>query len=747
MPVLPRNRFFRRGRRVKPRSMFIRGAERFFAVLFSCLPCVSHPDAVVSLQISQSDRMELDEGSVIEQRNSRGHSPNNTETDDSEIAILRSSDSLLDTISAASFPSDIESDSEDSDQDRPVTRCLGKAPEEIDESDIRGYAFYRQRKNKVLFAEGVPEDTFTNKRQSLNSRRCSTPFKRPIQQKHQNDDTMEIESLHEIEENRELEGNHRAGDETTTFSVQGQGFSASNVKTIHTPNNNLCCGNEEMDDSDIEELKEIEQCAESIADDIQTTTSTKNQVQHASGLGIAGSGGFEIAASPQKTSLLGPRSGKGRKKLTAQDNEEIDRVLLGDADGKSHGSYLAWAAPACKSEGEKKSQIKPKKTEKKSGKKAEEKEKAEEKSKSVLGNLPPLPDKKFGVQAAWGEVLDDEKEGESKEKRKKKRGLKKKSKKSKEKEEKESDGNNNQGILEITHSQKHIEQDVLEANETTKGTKRSKTLAEKVKRKKSESSIIQENENNADQTNDEKKQPDNIKNGDKKKKPKSKKSKKSTLGQKIDKILSEVLGDKKTNDNLQEDGNEKATTSKKKRPRFGRKNKVSIAPALSTTAEVQEEMSPEIGTCSNKEKEEIDFFDPRNRPTSKERPPCRGDPTKCGLFLVKQPITPPEIRRNEEFGHCVLYSDYLDKVHQRNLQNMTPAERRVAEEKERLRKREEEETKKELEEYYAKKDAEAKKRQQDAHWAAKAVRKIKGSSNECQNHRLILVQPINPDED
>ena len=336
-------------------------------------------------------------------------------------------------------------------------------------------------------------------------------------------------------------------------------------------------------------------------------------------------------------------------------------------------------------------------------------------------------------------------------KTKRKRALKRKSKKNKQKEEKESDCDNNREILENKQSQKHIAQDALEANETTKDTKRGKTFVKKLRGKASKSSTIQENGSDGYQTSDEKKQSDGIQNGDKKKKQKSKKSKKSTLGQKIDNVLSEVLGEKKRNEeekNVPEDGDSKeATTSKHKRSRFGRKNKVSVAPALATTAEAQEDVSPEIGTCSKNVNEDIDFFDPRNRPTSKERPPCRGDPTKCGLFLVKEPITPPEIRRNEEFGHCVLYSDYLAKIHQRKMQNMTYAERRVAEEKERLRKREEEETKRELEEYYAKKDAEAKKRQKDARWAAKSVRKVKRGSNECQNHRLILVQPINPDED
>ena len=758
MPVLPRNRAFRRSRRAKPRSMFIRGAERFFAVLFSYLPCISHPDAVVPLQISQSDRMESDEEPVLDQRNPRGHSPNVSESDDSEYAVIRSSDSLLETISGASFPdSDSGSDSEVysgsskdgilPDKDRPMTRCLGKAPEEIDASDIRGYAFYRKQKNKVLFAEGVPEDSFTKEHKS---RRCSTPFKRPIQQQQHNDDeTMEIESLHEIEGNKEHVDNHRAEDETQTLSVQGHGFSAPNAKMIHTPNNNLCCGNEEIDDSDIEELKEIDQCEQSTVDDTQTTASTKNQVQGGSGLAIADSGCFEMATSQRKTFLFGTRKGKGRKKLTAQQNEEIDRVLLGNADGNSQRKSLAWAAPPCNSEGKTESQGKTKKTGKKSKKKVEEKEKAGEKNKSVLGVLPPLPDKKFGVQMAWGEALDDEKEGGSKEKTKRKRGLKRKSKKNKDKEEKESDSDNNQGILETTQSQKQIAQNTLEENETTKGTKRGKTLVKKLRGKIGESSTVQENESDGYQTSDEKKQSEGIQNGDKKKKHKSKKSKKSTLGQKIDNILSEVLGEKKRNkeeENVQEDGESKKAT-KKKRSRFGRKNKVSVAPALATTTEVQEEVSPEIATCSKKVNEDIDFFDPRNRPTSKERPPCRGDPTKCGLFLVKEPITPPEIRRNEEFGHCVLYSDYLDKIHQRKLQNMTYAERRVAEEKERLRKREEEETKRELEEYYSKKDAEAKKRQKDSRWAAKTVRKVKRSSNECQNHRLILVQPINPDED
>ena len=434
MPVLPRNRAFRRSRRTKPRSMFIRGAQRFFAVLFSYLPCVSHPDAVVPLQISQSDRMESDEEPVLDQRNPRGHSPNDSESDDSEYAAFRCSDSLLETISGASFPdSDSGSDSEVypgrskdgmlPDKDRPMTRCLGKAPKEIDASDIRGYAFYRKQTNKVLFAEGVPEETFNKKRKSLNSRRCSTPFKRPIQQEQQSgDETMEIESLHEMEGNREHVDNDRAQDETQTLSAQGHGFSASNAKMIHTPNNNLCCGNEEMEDSDIEELKEIDQCEESTVDDTQTTTSTKNQVQGGSGLEVTNSGCFKLAASPRKTFLFGIRKGKGRQKLTAKQNQEIDRVLLGNADGNSQRKSLAWAAPPCNSEGKEESQGKAKKTGKTSKKKAAEKQNVEEKSKSVLGILPPLPNKKFGVQMAWGEALDDEKEGGSKEKNKKKEG-------------------------------------------------------------------------------------------------------------------------------------------------------------------------------------------------------------------------------------------------------------------------------------------------------------------------------------
>ena len=741
MSCLPRNKVFRRRhRRKKATSSFFRRIGRFFSALFSFLPCVTHPDVVQSWtnysDTEDEEGMHSDDEVIFNEKSYEIRRNGNP------IAkVIRRSDSLLETISEGDtpVPDDVDSDYGDEDsvfsagfQDtpRPETRVLGPAPEVIDCSDHRSYSFYGKEKTRFSTVDG---DIAENSGFETRAMRCATPFKVPMMQlsfSKMAEDTIisDVESLEEVR--------------IDTAPKEKEMEQPVMQDTANGQNRYLYCGTD--NDSDIEELQEITYPENNF-------TEPKPNEEPLLDLMVAGTACFTPINQPstppnvpQCSSLTVPQRPVRTQIMSAKANKEIDRILLGYNKDVDEGRCAVITGEVQSGEKKKKGK-KLKKT-----KKEKKKEKNEDKD-TILGPLPPLPTAKFGIQVGtWvgnentdkeikSKIKKEKKEKEKKEKKERKEQEKRAKKEKKEKKKKKKDlevhfENDSQMEEKLpTDSEQVIDMGLDEGekqemvrkyilsldayghgemwnedigfDEMQKGTKEEGNAADKKEEKKS------------------------------KKKDKKKKQKKKSVGQKIGEALSELLHDSYVGKQDADDVDKK----QKKKKKSGKKEK---KPDGYLEVEKFEGKENEGETTATAEIDD-DFFHPRHRPTSKERPPGRGNPHKGGLFLIDTPITPPEIVRNETVGHCCRYCDYLEKLHQRNLEMMTPHERQLADEEERRMKQEEIHCKRRLQAYCQEGEVNLIQKQQAVNRDAEIMNRSRKYQQRSETRRMIFVQPIN----
>eukprot|EP00795_Rhopilema_esculentum_P000328 gene328-9987_t len=717
MPVLPRNRFLcRNRRRSRPRSNILRRICRFFNTLFSCFPCVSSPDAVESWNSTD-----------IEELSSSEEGYEDSECENMVIRIVENDASRWDVYSddEDSIPGQVDSTSRFDVDRRPTggasnspvrskTRTLGPAPDKIDQESTGGQDVKKTPK--------------------ANSIRCQTPFKTPMVKlpsgKEQGDLVVnEIGSSEDIYDER--------FERTEQFSNPNRPLELNAGDPSNAgPDSSFFLDKMEPVESDIEELQEVQTCP-------QKGDEKEGDAQDL-GLLITGTTCFKTSASPLTNAPLLPPENKDQgKSLTKEDKQEIDKILLGAEDEKQ----LAWGE---EDEGKKK------KKQGKGTKKSKKKDKQDEIKDNVLGALPPIPDTTNGIQMAWGDSTVDQEESSKKKKKNKdkkkkgKKGKKKDKKHDKQKQEKcdeVMDITEKQGV-EIGAKEANVSQldesSALLKNEKRKGKKEVQAVPNQTDEPKA---TYDENINALfpNSTGEEEETKTKGKNGNKcdKKKKKSK-----GLGHKIGKMLSEVLRDDKSGDENDESNGAKQA---EKKSVLRKRNRVSVAPMIES---VQEDQREEAYGAEDNIQEEDDFFHPRHRPTSKERPPCRGDPTKGGLLLIDVPITPPEIKRNDHgVGHSCKLSDYMKKRRERELEMMTPSERRIAEEEDRNKRMQEEDAERRMEEDKRRREEDYQRRKREAHWATRALNKLRGNTQRNDNQeiketgRIIFVQPVNQSEE
>ena len=613
---------------------------------------------------------------------------------------------------------------------RPKTRTLGPAPDNIERESKGGRV---GKKSGVSLEKKEVRQVMTQK---TNSIRCQTPFKTPMVKllscKEQGDMVVnEIGSSEDVYDER-LE-------RTEQFSnpIQPIELNAGDPSNAGQ-DSSLFLEKIEPVESDIEELQEVQTCPQKVDE--------KEGDAQDLGLLITGTTCFKTSASPLINAPLLPSEKKDQgKSLTKEDKQEIDKILLGAEDEKQ----FAWGE---EDEG------KQKKRQGKGTEKSKKKDKQDETKDNVLGALPPIPDTTNGIQMAWGDSTVDQEE--SSRKKKKNKDKKKKGKKGKKKDRKHGKQiqENCDEVMDITEKQgleigdKGKEANVSQLDESSALLKNEKRKGRKevqeVPNKTDEPKATYDENINAlfpNSTGEEEETKTIGKNGNKSGK---KKKKSKGLGHKIGKMLSEVLRDDKSGDENDESNED---TQVKKKTVLRKRNKVSVAPMIES---VEEDQREEAYDAEENIQEEDDFFHPRHRPTSKERPPCRGDPTKGGLLLIDVPITPPEIKKNDHgVGHSCELSDYMKKRRERELEMMTPSERKIAEEEDRNKRMQEEDAERRMEEDKRRREADYQRRKREAHWATRALNKLRGNTHKNDSQeiketgRIIFVQPVNQSEE
>lgn len=723
MSCIPRSKALRRrNRRKRMTGSFFRRVGRFFAALFSCFPCVTHPDMVqswTSYSGSNNEPVDYKERScgVRSQR-------------ERVLRVIRRSDSLLETISERDtpVPDEVEFDYGDDDdsivngdfaeQIRTETRLLGPAPEITDGNNNGVNIFEGREKTKIVGKENVGSCR-QERGMAIQALRCATPFKVPIKQlsfSKMAEDTIisDVESLKEVRNEKAVEYNKMKRPE-----MQSGRDGKDNYKF---------CGAD--DDDDIEELQEIT-CTKN--DDKELQNDGDSEID----LTIQGVGCYSPQNQehtppnvPLGTSFLPPKRVLGSKCMSAKANKEIDRILLGNNrwfDGMNDGGNKI---------GDSKKTKKEKKSKKNEKRNKAEKNEAED---TILGPLPPIPTAKFGVQVGtWvgneeinkelkSKLRKDKKEREKKEKKEKKERAKK------EKKEKKKTKENS------TCETKGQKEEKLPSDQVIKMNAKNGPESYKIERVfnyiLNSNSYEQDNiENRACKLDAEKIGDHDMgkgTNNKKQKKSKNKEKKKKSMTGKIGEALSELMNEPK-------DVNKTSNSQKMK----GKKDKSKPSKMKTESITGDENNNGE----NHQAQMDDDFFHPRHRPTSKERPPGRGNPYKGGLFLIETPITPPEIVPNETVGHCCRYCDYLAKLHERNLEKMTPYERQLADEEERRMKKEEINCKRRLQAYCQDAEVELMQKQKAVSRIAQIMKKTRKNNPKSETKRLIFVQPINEED-
>ena len=716
MSCLPRPKLFRRRRREKQARSFFHHVGRFFTAFFSCFPCITHPDVVQTLSsysiVSNKSYLQNGEG------DSNQESYEVKREYEWVIGTSKRSDSLLEAISERSLVAgDVQKENgyvdqsimigNRSDKSRSETRVLGPAPEVLNCYAHMENPLHGRMKTRIALMAGDNRSDRGEGGRFNGGTRCGTPFTVPLKQLSFNkmaekpiirdaESTMEMKHEKMVAENRMKRPDMqlgRKGSEEMVF-----------------------CG--EDDDCEIEELQEVICITNNV-------TENDHDFDAEFDLTVQGVGCYtpQIPLDapknvPQSTLISAPQQTVGNQIMSAKANKEIDNILLGNHKWYEDIRYTVNGITC----GESKKRKKGKKGKK--NKKGNKEDKNEYKE-TILEAFPPMPMTKFGAQiGTWinNEKTNQEMKGQV-DKKEKSKGWKKEKKKK----------NKNKEIIVDENRQKEEKLPMCGDKDTNRNLDEENHRKERfwncinnIDAKLSEDMGIESdgfaNDKIKNDTNTEK-----NKKKSKKMKNKNKEEKKKTVSEKIGEALSGLL-------NESQDGKNKDSGKKNEQ----KTKKVNDAAA---TEHLQAQEDEYGGRKCKSDEIEDDFYHPRHRPTSKERPPGRGNPNKYGLLLIETPITPPEIVPNETVGHCCRYCDYLEKLHRRNLEKMTPFERKLANEEERKMKKEQINCKRRLKTNYQ--EDQLLQKQNAVSRITEIMQKSRKKKGKSETKRLIFVQPVN----